>query len=222
MTGAQPDFDLALPGAWWSIPLDDEATAARAIRRLVAETAGHRDEDARMRADLRRRFAAAAEQAMSAAASQLYLCREIVSGVMLPSSLTVYWPPLTLPPADPSSAPGTSAASGTTGAAASDLPPGLLALRRLLGPPEAEQTEEPFTVADTVGLRRDRLLTAPADPDAHDDPETAEITTVIVDYWLVLPEAPRPVLLSFACGMPLLRTQLIDLFDLVVATIRWR
>lgn len=216
---AHPDFDLALPGAWWSIPLDDEATAARAIRRLVAETAGHRDEDARVRADLRRRFAAAAEQAMSAAASQLYLCREIVPGVMLPSSLTVYWPPLTLPPADPPS--GTAPAPASGAAPAADLPPGLLALRRLLGPPEGGQTEEPFTVADTVGLRRDRLLTAPADPDAHDDADTPEVTTVIVDYWLVLPDTPRPVLLSFACGMPLLRTELIALFDLVVATIRW-
>ena len=40
-------------------------------------------------------------------------------------------------------------------------------------------------------------------------------------YWLVLPGGSRVVLLSFSCGMPLLRTELLVLFDLVVATVRW-
>lgn len=192
---ALPGFDLALPGSWWSIPLENEATAARAIRRLVAEVAGRSDHDARLRADLRRRFAAAARQAMSAEAKQLYLCREIVPGVMLPSSLTIYWPPLALPP-------------GTPGA------PGL---RRLLGAPEDGQTEEEFAVADTVGLRRDRLVVSPA----GDSPADPEVTTVEVGYWLVLPGGSRVVLLSFSCGMPLLRPDLVALFDLVVATLSW-
>lgn len=202
---ALPEFDLALPGSWWSIPLDDEATATRAIRRLVAEVAGRSDEDARLRADLRRRFAAAAQQAMGAEAKQLYLCREIVPGVMLPSSLTVYWPPLTLPPGAPD------------GGASGDLAD-VAGLRLLLGAPDDGQAEEEFAVAGTVGLRRDRLLVSPPEEEGGEGPE---VTTVLADYWVVLPGSRQVVLLSFACGMPLLRTELVGLFDLVVATLRW-
>jgi hypothetical protein len=191
----RPDFDLALPGSWWSIPLDDEPTALRAIRRLVAEVAGRSDDQARLRDELRRRFAAVAQQAMAAEAKQLHLCREIVPGVPLPSSLTVYWPPLVLPPG----------------------PQGAAGLRSLIGEPEQGQAEEEFAVAGTVGIRRDRLVVSPGG-EGQGDPE---VTTVEVGYWLVLPGGSRVVLLSFSCGMPMLRTELVALFDLVVATVRW-
>ncbi|MCU1480532.1 MAG: hypothetical protein JWQ19_1318, partial [Subtercola sp.] len=62
-----------------------------------------------------------------------------------------------------------------------------------------------------------------AAPPAAAPPEVTppEVTTVEVDYWIAAPHG-RVLLLSFACGMPLLRDQLVELFDLIVSTLRWR
>lgn len=116
----------------------------------------------------------------------------------LPATLTVYWPRIAL------------RASGESDPA--------LALRAVLGPPDREGDD--LTLDDLPtgpGIRRTRVITGSAAPDGS----APDVTTVEVDYWLATPGG-RVLLLSFACGMPLLADQLVELFDLVVRTTTWR
>ncbi|MCU1479681.1 MAG: hypothetical protein JWQ19_467, partial [Subtercola sp.] len=131
MTESEPEFDVALPGEWMIIPLLSATAARAAVARIVAQGVGRRDEDARLRAELRASFTTAVDQARGAGATQLHLCRELVAGVPLPASLTVYWPRLSL-------------------AATRESDP-LAALRKLLGPAPAAASGSgpaPAVVAD--------------------------------------------------------------------------
>ncbi|CAN5327895.1 hypothetical protein BH09ACT6_BH09ACT6_03850 [soil metagenome] len=201
MTGDRA-LDFVLPGSWAFIPLENPAATDTAIARLVTRSFGRRDEDARLRAELRSRFTASAHQARTAGASQLHLCLELVPGVPLPASLTVYWPRITLRhtrETDPAVALRTVLGSPTTGESDDELP----------GSPSGP------------AVRRSRLIT-PDREDADAGPESqAGLTTLEVDYWLAT-RTGRVLLLSFACGMPLLREQLTGLFDLIVQTVTWR
>jgi hypothetical protein len=207
---AENGFDFALPGTWWLVPVADPSVAARSIARAVEQAVGRRDADARLRAELRTRFTDVADRARTAGAAQVHLCHEIVPGVPLPATLTVYWPRLVL------------RASGEDDPA--------LALRALLGPPEGADAGDGAPAGTGVdadvtlddlptgpGIRRTRVITGSAAPDGS----APDVTTVEVDYWLATPGG-RVLLLSFACGMPLLAGQLVDLFDLVVRTTTWR
>ncbi|QJU54267.1 hypothetical protein SCB71_14050 [Herbiconiux sp. KACC 21604] len=200
-------FDFALPGDWWAVPVARAEETERAVTRLVRETVGRRDEDATARAELRSRFLFAADRARAAGATQLHLCREVMPGVPLPATLTVYHPRLTLRRLGPTPAEALRAVLGT------------------IREPEPEPEPEPVVGAsadvapDTdlefpcgPAVRRVREVAAPAD-----SPE-AGITTLEVDYYLATP-GDRVLLLSFACGLPTLAPQLTELFDLVVATV---
>ncbi len=190
-------FDFALPGTWWLVPVADPEASAKAIGRAVEQAIGRRDADARLRAELRARFTDVADRARTAGAAQVHLCREIMPGVPLPATLTVYWPRLAL------------RASGEADPAA--------ALARVLGAPDAATTQVALTDLPTgAGIRRSRVVTGSAAPDGS----APEVTTVEVDYWLATP-GDRVLLLSFACGMPLLADQLVTLFDEVVRTTTW-
>jgi hypothetical protein len=194
---AENGFDFALPGTWWLVPVDDPEVAGRSITRAVERAIGRRDADARLRADLRARFTDVADRARTAGAAQIHLCHEIVPGVPLPATLTVYWPRLAL------------RASGETD-------PGL-ALRAVLGSPDGAGDVMLDDLPTGPGIRRTRVFTGSAAPDGS----APDVTTVEVDYWLATPGG-RVLLLSFACGMPLLADQLVELFDLVVRTTTWR
>jgi hypothetical protein len=193
---AENGFDFALPGTWWLVPVDDPAVAERSIARAVERAVGRRDEDARLRAELRARFTDVADRARTAGAAQVHLCHEIMPGVPLPATLTVYWPRLVL------------RASG-------ESDPGA-ALRAVLGPPDGDDVALD-DLPTGAGIRRTRVITGSAAPDGS----APDVTTVEVDYWLATPGG-RVLLLSFACGMPLLADQLVELFDLVVRTTTWR
>ena len=192
-------FDVALPGTWWAIPVAEPAEAERAVGDIVSETIGRRDQDARLRAELRTRFLHAADRARSSGAVQLNLCREVMPDVPLPATLTVYWPRIALRSSDDPEA----------------------ALRAVLGTiTEASDAGVENLGDDNVAfpcgaaVKRRRIVTAEADSPEHG------VRTVEVDYWIATPSR-RVLLLSFACGLPGLAEELADLFDLVVTTLTW-
>lgn len=193
MSGAETGYDLALPGTWWEIPVDDPSATNRAIDRIVGSAVGHRDEDATARNELRTRFRLAASRARTAGASRLHLCREVVVGVPFPASLTVYRPPIPL------------AEHG-----------GRAPLDQLEAVVEAAAEPDDATLETPAGrvLRRVRVV------EAEEGTPEEGLTTLRVDYWLV-PPSRRVLLLSFACGLPELRDGLVELFDLVVNTVSW-
>jgi hypothetical protein len=122
---------------------------------------------------------------------RLHLCRELLPGVPLPASLTVYRPRIPLAPrADRTLVEQLAAviepASGSDDATI-DLPSGTV-------------------------MRRVREVQAEADS------AEAGVDTLRVDYWLV-PPSRRPLLLSFTCGLVGLRQELVELFDLVIRTL---
>jgi hypothetical protein len=194
VSAAETGFDFALPGTWWEIPVDDEAASERAIDALVAQSFGRRDADANARHELRRRFRAAAARARSAGATRLHLCRELLPGVPLPASLTVYRPRIPLLP-------------------------------RVERTPleQLEAVIEPVSGADdaTIETPTGAVLRRVRDVEADADSAEAGIVTLRVDYWLV-PPSRRPLLLSFACGLVGLRSDLVELFDLVIGTLVFR
>jgi hypothetical protein len=193
MTAAETGYDLALPGTWWEIPVDDEAASDRAIDAIIERAVGHRDADATARRDLRSRFRLAAARARTAGATRLHLCHELMPGVPLPASLTVYRPSIPLSPRSPQSP---------------------FAQLEAVVPAASEEDDATLDARSGPVLRRVRVVAADAG-----SPEEG-IATLQVDYWLV-PPSRRPVLLSFACGMPELRSGLVELFDLVVQTLEW-
>jgi hypothetical protein len=193
MRTAETGYDFALPGSWAELPVDDAEACDTAIEALVLRSVGRRDQDARARRELRTRFRTAAARARTAGATRLHLCGELMPGVALPASLTVYRPRIPLSPT----------AAQTPFAQ-------LEAVVETAVEPEDAAIELPSGTA----LRRVRAEHADAG-----SPEEG-IQTLRVDYWLV-PPSRRPLLMSFACGMPALRASLVELFDLVVATLVW-
>ncbi|WP_378146935.1 hypothetical protein ACFJGV_03740 [Cnuibacter sp. UC19_7] len=193
MIGSESGYDLALPGTWWEIPVDDEKASDRAIDRIIADAVGRRDEDATARQELRARFRLAATRARTAGASRLHLCREVVVGVPFPASLTAYRPPIPL----------VDRGERT-----------LLDQLEAVVDPAMEPDDVTLDVPAGRVLRRVRVVEAD-----EGSPEEG-LTTLRVDYWLV-PPSRRVLLLSFACGLPELREGLVELFDLVVGTLAW-
>lgn len=213
-------FDFALPGDWWAVPVAHAEETERAVAALVRDTVGRRDEDATARAELRSRFLFAADRARAAGATQLHLCREVMPGVPLPATLTVYHPRLSLRRLAPTPAAALRAVLGTVREPSG---PGGEPGREPGRDQGGEQGREPATeLAPDADLelpcgpavRRVREVAAPAG-----SPE-AGLTTLEVDYYLATP-GDRVLLLSFACGLPALAEQLTELFDLVVATVAW-
>ncbi len=198
-------FDFALPGDWWAVPVAHAEETERAVAALVRDTVGRRDEDATARAELRSRFLFAADRARAAGATQLHLCREVMPGVPLPATLTVYHPRLSLRRLGPTPAEALRAVLGTIREPEPEPVVGASA-------DVAPDTDLEFPCGPAV--RRVREVAAPAD-----SPE-AGIATLEVDYYLATP-GDRILLLSFACGLPALAPQLTELFDLVVATVSW-
>lgn len=193
MIGSESGYDLALPGTWWEIPVDDEKASDRAIDRIIADAVGRRDEDATARQELRARFRLAATRARTAGASRLHLCREVVVGVPFPASLTAYRPPIPL-------------------VDRGERTP--LDQLEAVVDPAMEPDDVTLDVPAGRVLRRVRVVEAD-----EGSPEEG-LTTLRVDYWLV-PPSRRVLLLSFACGLPELREGLVELFDLVVGTLAW-
>ncbi|MCU1474137.1 hypothetical protein [Amnibacterium sp.] len=194
-----PDIEFVLPGSWRFVPVADESAAKRAIGRITEQTVGRADERARLRADIRARFTAAADRARGAGGEAMWICDEITPGVPLPASIVLYRPALTVRHEE-------SAEHRRT------------ALHELLAEPRSDVAESDLVSGGQPAVRRAETVSGPA----TDEPNAPVVETVECDYWIVQPDGRGVLLLVFACGMPLLRDKLIELFDLIVTTLRWR
>jgi hypothetical protein len=194
-----PDIEFVLPGSWRFVPVADEPAAKRAIGRITEQTVGRADERARLRADIRARFTAAADRARGAGGEAMWICDEITPGVPLPASIVLYRPALMVRHEE-------SAEQRRA------------ALHELLAEPRSDVAESDLVCGGQPAVRRAEMVSGPA----TDEPDAPIAETIECDYWIVQPDGRGVVLLVFACGMPLLRDKLVELFDLIVATSRWK
>ena len=195
------DIEFLLPGRWSFIPLARPQATKRVIAQLAEDAVGRSDERAQLRAELRARFTLITDKARDGGGQQLWLGDELAPGVPFPASITAFWPALSIRKQDD---PEDEAAVAA-------------AIRTLLGPAEDGTDEAELTVGGRAAVRRAVVTKGPvtADPDAR------EVETVEVDYWIVRPDGRRMLVLSCTCGMPLLRDRLVELFDVIVSTLRW-
>jgi len=84
------DVGVLLPASWWTVPLGEAAARRGAVARLVDEQVGHADVHATLRADLRRRLGAVADDAAAAGGRLLAVSFMRAAGVPVPATVTLY------------------------------------------------------------------------------------------------------------------------------------
>jgi hypothetical protein len=193
-----PDIEFVLPGSWQLLPVADEAAAKRAIGRVAEQAVGRADDRARLRAELRAGFTAAADRARTAGGEAMWICAEIAPGVPFPASIVLYRPPLAIRHED-------------------SLDRRRSALHELVGEPRGDVVESDLILGGQPAVRRAETVSGPA----TEEPDAPTVETVECDYWIAQPDGRGVLLLVFACGMPLLKDKLVELFDLIVSTLRW-
>lgn len=196
----RPVTDFVLPGRWWHIALGDADDVARQARNMCRSAVGRRDDRAQLRHDLQTAVERAAVAARDAEATDFYFALEIVPGVPLPASLAVYWPPV---PFGLSFDAGPSAAAAALGANLRATQPGA--------------TVE-VSGGDELALVR-TIRTMVGSTFAATGVEGAEELTV--SYWVIRPDAPRPLLLSFTTALASLQEDMVALFDAIMSTVQW-
>lgn len=216
---ANPRFELALPGVWHFVPLIDEAQMRAALDRLVRRSIGTDDKLAAQRRAVRARFEDAARSARTAGGHQLHICDEVMPGVPLPATLVVLWPGLTVNDDDE-----TDDVEEGDEQAAEDAVRQRLA--ELLGPPADDEDESALIVGPRPAIRRSRITRGRPDlrgasaSDAAPGDDVREIETVESRVYAIQPGG-RVLILSFSCGMPALRDDLVAVFDLIAMTLQW-
>ena len=198
---AAPSAQLVLPGSWWRIPVADEDASKRAIHNLADRVTKKIDEFAQLRADLRRDLTLLADEAREGGAGELYLALEIVPGFPIPMSLAVFWPDLNVMGSLPSEP-------------ASVIDIVKVALDSL--PDAADYTDaETAELGASVTYRRCKTIEHPADG------ETPAYSTLLVDYWVAVPGTQHVALLSFSTTFPHQRERMLELFKVIVESLRW-
>ncbi|MHA7985461.1 hypothetical protein ACX9R5_06600 [Rathayibacter sp. CAU 1779] len=197
-----PEMDLVLPGSWWSIDLANDDASRRSVRALVEKVLGTDDRLARQRAELRTSTENLAAKAREGKATDLYIALELVPGLNLPMSLTVFWPEQPVLGSKPST------------------PRSVIDLVRegLSAQPGAnEYTDEIVEdLGETSTWRRCTLFANPA----HDD--VPAFDNLIVDYWIAVPGTQRVVLLTFSTPFVQEKEKMLELFRAMVALTKWR
>jgi hypothetical protein len=196
-----PDLRLALPGSWGRVDLDSPEAIVSSVRKLVTRLAGRADHAASLRADLRAQLGSLADRAAEGGASEMYFAIEIVPGLPVPVSLTIFWPPNLVTGSLPSR-------PGTVIELVQDA---LVSLDDNAGYGDQLVQE----LAGTMTLRRTKVLVNPATD------ELPEYSTLIVDYWMAVPGTQRVVLLTFSTTLVELKAQMLELFRATVAVIHW-
>ncbi|QEO10643.1 hypothetical protein [Protaetiibacter larvae] len=203
-----PQLRFRLPGDWWAVELHDRDRAVAAAHRLVRHRVGAHDDRALLRARLTREFTETVDAAIRAGGQSMFIAVQILDGVPLPISFTVYLPELGMTPA-----------IGTA-------PDGVLdILDRGLEHIVAEGHADPGDPVDRVRialpatkatrLHRVRVI----DVGSGDDSGTLE--TLIVDYWVAIPGTKRVLLVTFTTSLAALQEQLLQFFDAVMRAAAW-
>jgi len=200
-TTKHPGVQIVLPGSWWKIPVGDEDAATRAIHALANKVTNRKDEFARLRGDLRKQLTDLADSARDGGADQVFLALEIVPGTTLPMSLALFWPDIDVLGSTPSK------------------PESVIALVReaLEALPDSAEygDKEEATLGGTQTWRRSKTIEHPADGDV------GSYETLIVDYWVAVPGSQRVALLTFSTTIPGERELLLQLFRVMVESMRW-
>ncbi len=200
---APATFEFSLIGTWWSLPVADVAESERAIQRVLVEAIGRRDDRARLRRMLSERLTAIVADARTVHAEQLYFARDIAPGVPMPVSLGIYWPALRSLPADVAGSPKLARAALKAALAETDAA-------------GAVRAQAESMVAAGAVLRRTYVSDSQVE-------EGAPVGRILrVDYWITSPASDRFVLLSFSSQLAALEEQLLQLFDAIVSSIRWK
>lgn len=137
----------------------------------------------------------------------------------LPASLVVAWPGVTITGDDEVERAG----EGDAGAAEDAVRARLAAA---IGPASEGDDEVPLVVGGRPALRRARVTRGRpevrgVEPTDATRPEAVrEIETVESRVFAIQPGG-RVLVLSFSCGMPALRDDLVAVFDLIAMTLHW-
>lgn len=187
-----------LPGRWGTIDLTSEASARRTIRQLVERVGGKREDDAPMRATLRSQLQDAADVARGGGAVRLFIGLELTDGFPLSATLAVF-----LPAIDTSQLEGENV--GLTGL-----------LERFAPTGGDDSRNETFSRGEIKAVRRTARKVAPA---TEVRPESEILQA---DYWLAAAEPYRFAMLSFTSTYVMYENDMLDLFDAIVQTTRWK
>ncbi|MFF2369855.1 hypothetical protein [Agromyces sp. NPDC058110] len=224
----RPRLDFALPGTWWSAPLDADAEARMAaIAEFVRELYGRRDDLARTRAEHRARLSRAIDEAARGGAVQMHVSEANEGGIAFASTLTEY----ALPAVFGASAEPSVLADRVVGALANVAGDHWSAF--------AADGGTAFAKGDSIVLRRvtRRGPDGTDTPDAPDTPagddaadahgaapergaEAAESLTA--DYWLTVPGRAEVALVSLSSVLGPLEPLMLELFDRIIAAAEWR
>ena len=198
---AVPQLRFRLPGKWWQVPLTDLDEARASIRRLVDRAVGNRDDRASDRDRMRKQLTTAAEKAVSGRGTAMHIALEIVEGLPIPASFTVFQPDLRLSPA-----------VGTDGPAVIGILQQGLEQRADFNP----ETAYRFTAHRSEVLRQHRTEVTRAEAET-----VQELPALIVDYWMTVPGAKRVVLVSFSTALSGIDEIMLGFFDSVIGASYW-
>jgi len=191
---------FALPGSWGRINLATERTTQSSVRKVVEHAIGRDDNLAPLRADLRKRFAVAAEIARANSAVDFHVALELAPGVPLPAWLGVFLPEI----------------DSTDFAAL-----GLTELQDALGVGLALTDGEDAVGTTTMSVDKIKAVRQAfhrISPATEDEPA---LELLQVDYWLAAANPNRLALLTFTTNYVDFEEQMLDLFDAVISTVRW-
>ncbi|MFT4028849.1 MAG: hypothetical protein QM675_03150 [Protaetiibacter sp.] len=198
---------FALPGSWARIPLDSEAQALRAVRKLTEQVTGRKEELATLRAELRARFTTVVETAREGGAEDLYIGLELVPGIPLPAWAAVF-------PADPEQLDLAAVGFADLGRAL-DFAAGAAPEDGSTARGEGETGGGDATRVHAVrhAWRRTTQLAA--------DGEERTVELVEADYWIAAAEPNRVALVTFSTALAEYEEEMLELFDAVIGTLRW-
>jgi len=192
-----PRWRFRLAGKWFSIELNDDAARRRSIKDLVEEQVGKAEENATLRALMRRRVETGAVAARDAQAQGMFIATEVSPGLAMPVTLTVY------APSDLHMSPAVGTAPETV---ISMLEKSFVTLEM-----EGNDTATRLSLGQAEVLRLHRYASPP--PDEH-APET--VRNLIVDYWCTVPGSKRVVLANFFTPLSDITNVMLEYFDGVV------
>jgi len=195
---------FSLPGRWLRVPLSSEAAMRTSIRKTMDELTNRRDELARVRAELRERFTAAAELARSGGASDLFLGLELMPGLPLPAWIAVF-------PADYENADFDALGFGDF-TKALDLAAGP-------APSGGSRTESDIDAPTAIHVVRHawRRTTEVVEADVETTFEFVE-----ADYWIAAREPNRLALVTFSTALAEYEAEMLELFDAIISTVKWK
>jgi hypothetical protein len=205
---AVASYTLVTPAEWWRIPLQPEERRHASVGQLVDRQFRGLDDQPLLKRDTAQRLHATADEAAQQAGGlELFVSTQLIAGVPLGVSLLVSM----LPAGTMSSldrlhdALATGGPSGDTGGGPSNRPSD--------GVPELARE----TIAAGPVLRRRRTVRPGADDPGEELPRS------VVDYWVPVPGDGGLLQLSFSTPMPeQLAAAMVELFDAVTASLRWK